>query len=318
MPWKIEKVMVQDSEGKAAEKSIVVVDDTGNPIWVHENDGKEVGVDAKHYFTKIPQMIEEARALKQGKKIAEDQLATIKASFEGIDDPEKAREALKLIETLDQKKMIDAKKVDELKAALKSEYDKALEKERGDKDKIIKDLQDKSALQAKHISKLTISNAFKGSPVLNGDTKKVILPVEVSEKYWAEFFKPTEVNGELLPVGYIGENPIYSKERPGELASFDEAISIIINEHCPFKETILKGNQNSGGGAQGGGSGDGGNGGGARDLGAYKTDADFKTSKEKQDYIQKYGLEKFQTLVRAGRQARVNELRKQGQAPLHK
>jgi len=316
MPWKIEKISIPDQSGKTVDKNIIVMDPSGNPVWIHEHDKKEVGVDAGHYFSKIPELLEEQRTLKKSKKDVDDQLAALKASFDGIDDPVKAKEALDIIKNLDAKKLVDAKKIDELKMQLKGEYDQALLKVTGENKTIIEKLTADLQKSQSHIHSLTISNAFRSSKILNGEDKKVIVPVDMAEKYWADYFKPTEVNGKLVPVASIGDKPIYSKEKPGELADFDEAIMTIISDYCPFKESILKGNQNSGGGSTGGGNG-GGNG-GVRDISSYKSDADFKTPKEKQEYITKYGLDKFQGLVRAGRSSRVSDMKKAGQAPLHK
>ena len=307
MPWKEMNVSYKEGEETKTIK-VIAKDGEGNPIWVHENDGKEVGVDAQHYFSTIPKLINDKRALKDERTNLQAELKSLKEKFEDL-DPEKAREALKTIQNLSDKKLIDAKKVDELRAQLKDEYDKALEKKTTEHSDVVNQLKHDLDISRGMVHNLTISNAFKGSSILNGPEKKVTIPVEMAEEYWGKYFKPEDVEGKVRPVAYIGDKPIYSSARPGELASFDEAIMTII-EMSPFKNDILKGTGASGGGANGSGQEVNDPSTKPADVGSYTKLSDFKSMSEKQAYIDKYGHEKYMDIVRESR--KLGETLKEG------
>lgn len=298
MPWKVTEVKVQDGENIVSKK-VIAQDGEGNPIWIHENDGKETGVDAQHYFSTIPKLISEKRALKDERTNLQAELKGLQEKFEDL-DPEKAREALKTIQNLSDKKLIDSKKVDELRLQLKEEFDKAMEKKTVEYNDVVSKLKSDLDSSNKMVHNLTISNAFKGSSILNGPDKKITLPVDVSEDYWGKYFKPEMIDGKVRPVGYIGDRPIYSSSRPGELASFDEAIMTII-EMSPFKNDILKGVGSSGGGANGSGQEIKDPARQPADISNYTKLSDFKSPAEKQAYIDKHGHEEYMKIVRNSR-----------------
>lgn len=70
--------------------------------------------------------------------------------------------------------------------------------------------------------------------------KNTVLPVSVAKKYFGDAFKIVEKDGEFHLVAHGKDgNPIYSKENTERYASFDEAISILIDSD-PTKDTLLK------------------------------------------------------------------------------
>lgn len=306
MAWRTKKITAVEGD---QQKEIEIIDTDGNgmPVWVHDADGKTVGVDAKYLFEKVADLIEKEKSLKASKKEIEQQFATVRSQIEDIGDLEKAREALKTVANLDGKKMVDAKKVDELRDQLKTEYDKAREKMDADHKALVEKLQSDLDSSQKHIHRLTISNAFRGSKVLNGPDSQVTVPVEMAEEYWGKYFKPEEHNGQLVPVAYIGQDRIFNPARPGEPASFDEAIMEIIEKHCPFKERIKKGAGQSGGGSGGGAnaghSGGNGGGNGGDPYAHVKTMKDFRSNTERIAYIRDRGLDAYKKVVDTTRDA---------------
>lgn len=211
----------------------VVCDANGMPVWIMAN-GDEVAYDVPSAVQKIGELTTEAKNHRLAKEAAEGKLA----AFTGIEDPAAAIKALETLANLDSKKLIDAGEVDKVKKQVAEGYDAK-----------IKTLTEAHALEVSgkdaHIYKLEVSNQFATSPFLNGDTAKIILPPDIAEATFGKHFKIEDQQ----VVAYIGDNKIYSKERPGELAKFDEAIAVIVDQY-PMKERILKGSGGKGSGAE--------------------------------------------------------------------
>ncbi|MDO9929636.1 hypothetical protein Q7432_11575, partial [Glaesserella parasuis] len=81
--------------------NVVVVD--GKPVYIHD-DGKEIPFDALQAMQKISSLNAENKQHREAKEKAEAELK----KFDGIEDVAKAKEALKTVENLDAKKLIDA------------------------------------------------------------------------------------------------------------------------------------------------------------------------------------------------------------------
>lgn len=92
-------------------KSYAEIDASGLPVYVHD-DGQEVGFDAVQAVGKISSLNGEAKSHREAKEAAEAGLA----KFAKIGDPAKALEALEMMTKIDQKKLIDAGAVDQVKA----------------------------------------------------------------------------------------------------------------------------------------------------------------------------------------------------------
>lgn len=228
---------------KLDDKGNVVVQD-GKPVYVHD-DGKEIPFDAPATVAKIGALNGEAKTYRERAEAAEGKLK----GFDGIEDPAKALEALKTLKNLDDKKLVDAGKVDEIKAEVTKVYEGKLAE-------LQKVIEGKDG----HIYKLEVSNRFKSSPFM----EKLILPPDIAEATFGQNFKIED--GKV--VGYINGNKIYSRKTAGELADFDEAFEAIIDAY-PMKDRILKSSSQSGTGA------DQGKGGGQHQGGASVTRSQF-------------------------------------------
>jgi len=304
MPWKVKEVSYKEGEETKTIKAIAT-DQKGNPIWV-KDDETETGVDAEHYFTKIPELITDVKNQKAAKKAAEEELQNIKNQFEGIEDVGAAKKALEQIKNIKDKKLIEAGKLEEVKAQMQEQYNEILTKKEKEWETKYNDVNNKYGDATKQIHGLTISNTFKSSSLLTGTEKIISVPVEMVENYFGPHFKPEVVNGKLQPVGYIGDKAIMSGSKPGEYASFDEAIMHLINQ-SPFKEQILAGANNSGGGSDGANDKNL-NGSGTKDAkyGHIKTLNDFKSQKEKVDYIKAMGRDAYTKIINNTRMNPMN------------
>ena len=103
MPWKIKKHNNEDVFDVGAD---------GNPIWV-DDAGKELAVNGG----RIPELMSEAAKNRKAKEAAEQKLAAF-----GDLDPVKAREAIDKLSQVDQGQLVAAGKVDEVRNALRTEF----------------------------------------------------------------------------------------------------------------------------------------------------------------------------------------------------
>lgn len=214
----------KDADGK------LVVDDNGNPVYVDSN-GRELALGADT----VSRLNNEAKTHRERAEAAE---ATAK-KFEGI-DPTAARKALDTVSKIDQSKLIDAGKVDEVRAEITKNFDSQI----SERDATIADLRSKN-------QRTTLERAFESSKFV---TDSLAVPVDMAQKFFGDSFVVDD-NGNIKPVGKDGKE-IYSPKRAGEVATFDEALQMLVEQY-PNRDSILKGNSNqgSGGNSNGGSNG---------------------------------------------------------------
>lgn len=237
MPRKITMKLKLDDAGH-----VVVAD--GKPVYVHD-DGKEAPFDAAATVATISRLNAEAKGHREAKEAAEDKLKL----FEGLDDPAAARKAMETVKNIDAGALLTAGKVEEIKAAARKAAEEqvaaaskasaeavAAEKARADK------LE--SALYGEKIG-----GAFARSKFVSD---KLTLPGPAIEKIFGDRFKIED--GRTVAYDSTG-NKIFSRSKPGEVADFDEALELLIDQ-WPYKDSLLRGvNQQGGGGKPGNGAG---------------------------------------------------------------
>lgn len=208
-------------------KSYAEVDANGMPVYVHD-DGKEIGFDAAQAVSKISALNGEAKSHREAKEAVEANLA----KFSGISDPAKALEALEMMTKIDQKKLIDAGAVDQVKADITKSFQAQLDEANGKSQKLEAQLYDSM-----------IGGSFSGSKFI---ADKIAIPSDLLQARFGQSFKVED--GKV--VAYDGtNNKIYSRSKPGELASFDEALEFLVEQY-PQKDHILKASGNNGGGSR--------------------------------------------------------------------
>lgn len=207
----------------------------GKPVYVQ--DGKEVAFDAAATVSTINRITEESKGFKTRAQTAEDKLK----SFDGIADPKAAKEAMAKVANWGDKELVEAGKVEEIKAAAI----KAVE------DRYAPIVQENEALKgALHGEK--IGGAFARSKFI---ADKIAVPVDIIESRFGKNFKLED--GQVVAYDQSG-NKLYSKAKPGNPAEFDEALELLVDAY-PYKDSILKGAGHSGTGKQpNGGPGGGG------------------------------------------------------------
>lgn len=235
----------------------VILED-GKPVYT-DPDGKDIAIDATALYSKIAELSTEAKNHRTGKATLKQELEKVTKLFEGIEDLEswksQAEKNAELVANFNDKDLVDAKKVEQIKKAQNDAHEE--EKRNILKSFSIKEDEFQKELKGKDniIYNLMVSSKFAQSPFFTGEKPKSILPPEIAETYFGSNFKVEKDGNKLRVTGYIGDDPIYSRRHPGELADFDEALEAIIDVY-PMKDRILK--SSGGGSGAGGGSGDGG------------------------------------------------------------
>jgi hypothetical protein len=203
----------------------------GKPVYVRD-DGSDVAFDVIGTTSTIARLNAEARTHREGKEAAEGKLKL----FEGIEDPAAAKSAMETLSKLDQKKLIDAGEVDKVRSEVSKVYEARLTEATGRAQALEQQLYSEK-----------IGGAFARSPLIVGDKAKLAIPPDMVEARFGKAFTLEE--GRIVAKDANG-NKLYSASNPGELASFDEALGMLVDQYA-YKDQILRGSGASGGGASG-------------------------------------------------------------------
>lgn len=210
----------------------------GKPVYVHD-DGKEVPFDVVATVNTISRLNGEAKGHREAKEAAEAKLKT----FEGIEDAEAAKKALDTLKNIDEGKLIQAGKVEEIKAAAK----KAAEEQVAAANKAAAERAEAAERKAADIEQRyngeKVAGAFRGSKYA---TEKLAIPADFVQARFGGNFKVED--GKLVGYGSDG-NKLFSRAKPGEIADFDEALEMLVDQY-PQREHILKGTGSKGDGAR--------------------------------------------------------------------
>jgi hypothetical protein len=248
----------QEWKLKTTEDGAPVIE--GTKITFVDPEGKEIALDPPQMYGKIVSLNKESKGFRDKAEAA----TAVVTLFEGVEDiPEwkkKADDALKTVENFNSKDWMDAKKVEKLKTEMATSYDQKLEKQ---KTSFTEALNGKDAVIASkdsQIHKLLVTNNFAVHPLFGGPKPKTKLSPEMAEAYFAKHYR-VEVGDdgvELMLRAYNDpgkfEDPIYSRENPGEPATFAEAMNELW-DRFPGKDALM--GASPPGSGSGGGSGDG-------------------------------------------------------------
>lgn len=204
----------------------------GKPVYIHD-DGQQIAFDAPASMSKIKELNGEAAKHRNDAKSFKEKLEQF-----GDLDASEARNALETIKNFDDKKLVDAGEVEALKKNLSETFNTEKTK-----------LTDIISAKDSQIYNLMIGSQFAKSAFL---AEKVVLPPDMVQASFGKNFKvEDDGKGGLVVNGYINGEKIFSRERPGETADFEESLKTIIDAY-PLKDRILKSSENSGSGSGGG------------------------------------------------------------------
>lgn len=197
--------------------------ENGNPVYVHD-DGKEAAFDAAGTVATIARLNGEAKSHRERAEAAEKAAK----AYEGIDDPVAARKALETIKNIDAKQLVDAGEIDKVKAEIAESFSAKLTA-----------AQEKLQAYEGELYAEKIGGAFTRSQYAKD---RLAIPADFVQARFGEAFKIED--GQVVAYDANG-GKIYSRERPGELATFDEALEVLVDAY-PQKDSILRAD-NSGG-----------------------------------------------------------------------
>jgi hypothetical protein len=207
------------------------------PVFIHP-DGKEAPFDGDSVLNSIRTRAEQSQRVETENKDFREKLKF----FEGIEDPEAARHALETLKNIDEGKLFQAGKVEEIKsAAAKAAQEQVQAASKAHGEELARTKQELGQ-RDQTIHGLLIGGSFKGSKLI---TDKFAIPADLVEARFGGNFKVEE--GKVAAYDNAG-NKIYSRTRPGEVADFDEALEIIVDQYA-YRDNILKGSGATGGGA---------------------------------------------------------------------
>lgn len=221
------KLKIDQATGKAEVKD-------GMPVYVGD-DGTETTFD-------LPKLLSTAHATREERDRIEREAKALRESMKQFGSTEEeikaAIEKLRIARNLDDKKLVDAGKVEELVSQRLKEATTAWESE---KSALAKEKDEARAT----VRRLLISSKIAGSSVLSD-----YLPTpDLIELALGEHF---DVDGDRV-VAYRDpktKERIYSAKDPGQLADVDEALAILLKAH-PNHDKWKKSANASGSGAPG-------------------------------------------------------------------
>lgn len=211
-----------------AEGHVVVQD--GKPVYVHD-DGKEVAFDAPATVATIDRITNESKGYKSRAQTAETKVAEF-----GDIDPKAAKDALAKVANWGDKELVEAGKVDEIKAAVIKAKDEEYKPIIDERDAL------KGELRSEKIGGALARSKFIAD--------KLNVPPDVIE---AMFGKNLKIEDGKV-VGYDANgNKLFSRSKPGEPADVEEAVELLVDGYA-HKDRILKGPGGGGGAKHGNGT----------------------------------------------------------------
>lgn len=231
--------------------------DVKKPIYI-DPDGKELALDPPAMYQKIIDLGAENKKHREEKQT----LRTSMELFDGIDDlgewKTKADQALEKVANFNEKDWLAADKVQKLKDDIKDSYETQI-KQQADAF-VLKEESFTSKLSKKdeQIRRLMVDNKFATHPLFSGQKPKTnVLPAMAVDHFGKQFkIEENDKTGELSLIGhYANGDIVYSKEKPGEIADFREAMNLIFDAH-PDKDAMLRGGAAGTGSRGGDGEGD--------------------------------------------------------------
>ena len=242
-------------------------DDQGVPVVVEKNgvklpvyidtddpDGEGIEVDVPSLYTKITDVSAEAKKYRKEKAALKHKFKF----FEDVEDVEtwiaESKTARETVKNFDDKQLVDANKVDEIKKQIKEVHAEEIQNVKNSYKETLENYD--KTIQAKDstIYNLMVSSQFAQSKYFLGAGEKsvTLLPPEVAESYFGRYFKVEEdERGNLKAIGYDHNGKqILSKKNPGDLAEFDECMEVILNNYSK-KDSIIR-STGAGSGAAGG------------------------------------------------------------------
>jgi hypothetical protein len=209
----------------------------GKPVFVAD-DGKAIAFDAPHTVATIARLNGETKAHREAREAAEGRLK----GFEGIEDPDAARSALETIRNLKDGDLVKAGEVEVIKNQAKKTAEEQVAAEARRSAERIKNAEKERDHFKGMFTSEKIGRVFSGSKFI---ADKCTLPAPIMQAQFGNNFRVED--GRV--VAYDGDQKIFSRTKPGDIADPDEALEILVDGFA-YRDSILKGTGSSGSGAR--------------------------------------------------------------------
>lgn len=230
------------------ESKLPVFSEDGKPVYF-DPDGKELALDPVSMYQKIIDLGAENKKHREEKSSLKETVGL----FEGIEDisewKTKADEALEKVANFNDKDWLAADKVEKLKADIKDSYEKQINQQKEQFKQIEDSFNQKFSKKDEQIRKLMVDNKFATHPLFSGTNPKTNVIPAMAVDHFGKHFKIEEdkKTGELSLIGhYPNGDIVYSKENPGEIAEFREAMNLIFESHPDRDQMIRSGKSGTG------------------------------------------------------------------------
>ena len=225
----------------------VKIDANGHPLVFDDEKDKEFGLDAISLYSKIPALQAEAKKYREGFANLEpndvhEKLTAYAEQSErlrafGDLDPEKAKEAIATMQNLDQLDKERNIEIEKIKAGVSEAYKSKIKDIDESYTRKVGALEEAIYNKDSAIRDLLIRGAFDRSEFIKEQT---VLPSDLAYSYFGKHFKIEEDNGRLKVFALDSKgDKIFSLSKPGDPATPEEAIEVLINEY-PQKDNILR------------------------------------------------------------------------------
>jgi hypothetical protein len=159
---------------------------------------------------------------------------------------DEVKKALETVKNLSAQEILDQRGIEELKRQMRTGFDEeksALAKSYEPK---LNELQKTIAEREAIIYDLAVTNKFATSEYFSGEKPKTVFAPEHATRIYGNRFK-VDINGHDYKVIALDEGgkPLMSKKNHGELADFNEAVGILVEQDSK-KNRILKGTDGGG------------------------------------------------------------------------
>jgi len=207
-------------------------DDKGLPLFIQEGATEPASID-------VTAMIDDNRAKKTAADAAKkerDALAAKLKAFDGL-EPEAARKALDVAKAVEEGKLLDAGKLEELKAQYTGEAAQKVSRLEAALADARKNAESALAERDGMIHSLLVENAFTSSAYLREKTN--LLPEFAYATFKRHFSVEYQDGKPVVAAKDKAGNALFSASNPSAYAGPEEAIKMLVESH-PQRDKLLK------------------------------------------------------------------------------
>lgn len=248
----------------------IPLNEKGHPIIIKkegDKDPEEVGLDALHLYRQVPTLQEEAKGHRKKSSARGEKLKILEDAGVLVNDDNfdlsdwviKATGAVETVANLKDGDLVKAGEVETIKRQAEQNLTKKLEDATKSHVKTMEGLKGERDGLENQVYALMIGDQFNTSVFVK---EKLNMTSKMARAYFRDSFKVVkQEDSSFKVVGFYpgnGDDPekIYSVEKPGVLAEFEEALEILVDGDTD-RTALLKGSDAQGAGAGGGGGGGG-------------------------------------------------------------